>query len=608
LLIVSVVAIMPGNRRVSAATSIEGYASATSIAQGGTINFHLSGDPDSFVVEVRRKGLSDTLVTTGSGVVAQETRPANAYEIGCNWPVRYQLAIPTAWPSGVYSASFRTNGGGAQTEILFVVRASAPGSASKILYQLAVNTGQAYNNWGGKSLYDFNSTQSIRAASVSFNRPLDPSANFFYQYDYYFLKWLETVGIAVEFCTSIDLHADSTLIGNYQLLLGVGHDEYWSAPMRDHVEAFTRSGGNVAFFGGNTCWWQVRLQPDPTDGTPNRQLVCYKYLGANESGATADPSTDPRLATTHWYDSQYANRPENRMTGLSSRTGAGWAIADPRPAVDFIVRASSWVFAGTGVVNGTGFGASDLIVGYETDAAQFVNGDPPRVLGSDGTAYNFAILATADATAWPTPQTQPGWALLGLFQNNGTVFNVGTTDWSHGLQGVISGQSPNTVARVTENVVRHLSQPRSDFQKATLAVYSYHAVQLSGDGWRFYFSTDPFVASGWQYDGVAFYAHSLQLPNAMPVYQYHVAQSNGDGLRFYFSTDPGVQSGWTLDGVAFYAYPSNASNSSLVPVYQYHVAQSDGGWRFYFSTDPTVTSGWTKDGIAFYAFATNPAP
>jgi len=40
----------------------------------------------------------------------------------------------------------------------------------------------------------------------------------------------------------------------YQLLVCIDHDEYWTAGMRDTVEGFLASGGNVAFLTGNTCW------------------------------------------------------------------------------------------------------------------------------------------------------------------------------------------------------------------------------------------------------------------------------------------------------------------------------------------------------------------
>lgn len=89
-----------------------------------------------------------------------------------------------------------------------------------------------------------------------------------------------------------------------------------------------------------------------------------------------------------------------------------------------------------------------------------------------GTAHSFDILATADATVWVGPGLIPGWAFMGLFRNNGTVFNAGTTDWVQGLRRFVeSGAAPNTVCRITENVMRRMSAPRTAAQRAARPVY-----------------------------------------------------------------------------------------------------------------------------------------
>ncbi|GEM_PF-2275551 len=43
-------------------------------------------------------------------------------------------------------------------------------------------------------------------------------------------------------------------------MLIVGHDEYWSQEMLDHLESYIYNGGNVAVFSGNTCYRQVRFE------------------------------------------------------------------------------------------------------------------------------------------------------------------------------------------------------------------------------------------------------------------------------------------------------------------------------------------------------------
>ncbi len=412
---------------------IEGYASATSVLQGGTITFQLNSSPPSaFQINVVRIGRTETAVLTGSGNANSYATPPDAYAIGCGWPVAYTLQVPTSWQSGLYRADFTA--GSDTTSIHFVVRASTPGSASKILFQLATTTYEAYNGSKGKSLYPSPGSpgSADRSRQVSFDRPSNPDS---YVYEIPFLQWMEANGFVSEFCTSIDLHTGDASLGNYYLLLSVGHDEYWSKEMRDNIEDFVANSGNVAFFSGNVCWWQVRFENN------NRVMVCYKSAGE-------DPlkSVDNSRVTVNWYDAP-VNRPENSMTGVSFRNGAGnWLQQAPQPGYQ-VQFAEHWVFDGAGVTDGNTFGTG--IVGYETDAALFyqLNG-PPQVTGQDGTPLDFQVLATADLSSWST-HGQAGMATMGTFQNNGTVFTAATTDWSLMLQDAI-------VSQITRNVVGRL--------------------------------------------------------------------------------------------------------------------------------------------------------
>ncbi|MFH3663804.1 N,N-dimethylformamidase beta subunit family domain-containing protein, partial [Acinetobacter baumannii] len=87
-------------------------------------------------------------------------------------------------------------------------------------------TPTAYNAAGGKSLYDFNSVGGARANKVSFNRSGGtPASN---GPESILIHWLETEGIAIEYCSSVDLHSISNLLTNYECLIIAGHDEYWT--------------------------------------------------------------------------------------------------------------------------------------------------------------------------------------------------------------------------------------------------------------------------------------------------------------------------------------------------------------------------------------------
>jgi hypothetical protein len=91
--------------------------------------------------------------------------------------------------------------------------------------------------------------------------------------------------------------------------------------MRDSVERFVANGGNVAFFRGNVCRWQVRVENN------NRTMVCYRYRVADDPLA----GTDNERVTVNWYAAP-VDRPGNRMTGVDSRKTlqASFKAADPQ--------------------------------------------------------------------------------------------------------------------------------------------------------------------------------------------------------------------------------------------------------------------------------------
>jgi hypothetical protein len=319
---------------------------------------------------------------------------------------------------------------------------------------------------------------TVQTPTVSFLRPGGPQAGLAYNFRTYgeqrFISWAERNGFVLEYCTDIDLHANPNPLANYQLLLSVGHDEYWSKEMRDNVEAFIANGGNVVFFSGNVCWWQVRFD------NKNCTMICYKSVAD-------DPTPDPQRTTINWYEAPVL-RPENTMTGVSFRGGAGWwgdvIIPERRFRGYTVANASHWVFNGTGLANGDTFGAGtseeDAIIGYETDAG---------VPGQDGTPDNFVALATADLRDWPQSKDhvpavgtavirfvngqwvadtftatdqqewvnedngQPGMATMGIYQRNGTVITAGTAGWAYGLS---SAGNWRLVDQITQNILKTL--------------------------------------------------------------------------------------------------------------------------------------------------------
>jgi hypothetical protein len=183
----------------------------------------------------------------------EDSCPEPGYETGCGWPVAYTLEIPSNWPSGVYTGQSDTGSSGSTSKLLvFVVREDQPGSRSVILMTVAANTHHAYNSSGGKSLYGFNSSNGKAARKVSFKRPYgDQGDGSYYRREHPFVKWADSQGYIVEYATNVDVHRDADLLGHYSCCVLVGHDEYWSREMRDHLDSFIAAGGNAAILSGN---------------------------------------------------------------------------------------------------------------------------------------------------------------------------------------------------------------------------------------------------------------------------------------------------------------------------------------------------------------------
>jgi hypothetical protein len=281
-----------------------------------------------------------------------------------------------------------------------------------------------------------------------------PPSSQFPNWEQPFVTWAEANGYQLEFAANLDLEKRPEILNQYKLVLSVGHDEYWSTPMRDNIEAFISRGGNVAFFSGNTCCWQVRTEVDGKD------LTCWKQRFASDP---LFPTNDHQLLSTLWSH-HLVKRPENQLTGVGFLFG-GYHRSHGQymdgSAAYRVHRPDHWIFEGTNLKRDTEFGGKDTIVGYECDGCEFVleNGLPIPT-GSDGTPKDFLILASCPAKWHPDdslwyerfPADRQGAAIFGTYTHGGTVVTVGSTDWAHGLRG----QDPSVV-RITKNILDRLS-------------------------------------------------------------------------------------------------------------------------------------------------------
>ncbi len=442
---------------------VEGYAGKTSVVQGEAVGLHVSCSAAVFEVEVARLGAVREVVWSKANVAGQVFAvPEEASAMGCGWPEVLKVPVGEDWKSGYYEVTFRAadNGGkwtgrGRRTatgSTFFIVRAKQPGERSKILLQLATNTYNAYTNWGGFSVYAYNSLSKNQGHRVSFQRPISSQ---FGKWELPFVAWAEAAGYELEYAANSDLEFQPELLANYRLVLSVGHDEYWSAPMRDHLEAFIGKGGNVAFFSGNTCCWQIRTEDE------GAAFTCWKQ---NYQSDPVFQTGDHAGLSTLWSH-HLVKRPENQLTGVGFlwggyRNSHGQFMGEP--AAFTVHRPEHWLLAGTGLKKDATFGAKDTIVGYECDGCELEWREGlPFPTHRDGTPKTFEVLATCPVSWHPDDaewydqweKGRVGQACLGVYTRGGTVVTSGTTDWAHGLAG-----GDPAVIQITRNVLERLGK------------------------------------------------------------------------------------------------------------------------------------------------------
>lgn len=445
---------------------IQAYPARPSVRAGERLRLHVSTNAAAFRVEFYRQGVTLDLRAC-SECRRGRYCPPGRYDHPWGWPAE-DFDVPEDWSPGVYLALLiEVDGTGADlsrpevvfderdSRALFVVRPrSAALGGSTTLYKLAWATYHAYNASGGGSLYHNGGWLPSDAPShVTTMRPgggtggalsfpndsdvYDPASprEGFAHWDAPMIAWLERRSHQVDYCTDLDIQLEPGMLEPYRLLLSVGHDEYWSAEVRSAVQRFASGGGNVAFFGGNTCWWRVTFDDDG-----DRMSCLHPPVSAERS------------------DQWWRIEPENTLTGVSYRNGGGW-WKGAREALGFTVQHSGhWIFEGTGLRDGDTFGAAERLVGYECDGAALVCSHDGLLLpdGSDGTPADFTVLGHARlGPGWQDrPRGADAAATMGVHTPGGTVFTAATTDWSRLLA---SGDA--VVERVTSNVLRRLTAP-----------------------------------------------------------------------------------------------------------------------------------------------------
>ena len=427
---------LPGDRHwelhhLGSEHEIEGYAGKASVLPGESFPLFVSTTSRGFRATAFRLGWyggdgarlvwrsgalrggaqKDPVVTGSTSTVRTEWDPV--------------LEVPThGWPAGAYLLRLDADSG-AQRYVPVIVRSAD--TKGKVVLRHAVQTWQAYNQWGGYDLYKGpDGSYDSRSLAVSLDRPYELNgADMFLTYERNAVKLAESMGLPLAYVTDLDIAADPRLLDGAAAVISMGHDEYWTPAERAHVTAARDAGANLAFLGANALFRRTRIEAG------GRLIVCYK------TAYTADPlyGKDDAAVTSDWRGAPHPD-PESSLIGTIYEgypANAAYVVASP----------DSWVFAGTGVRAGSSF---PNLVGIEYDRV-----DPAYPVQRPMEILSHSPLTCHGAASF-------GDSAYYTHRGGAGVFNAGTMRWVEAIYGDaphgITGATPGFVRQVTRNVLR----------------------------------------------------------------------------------------------------------------------------------------------------------
>ena len=461
-------------------TTIQGFADPFSVNVGESINFKIESPATAYSIDIYRIGYyggdgARLITSLTPNISVSQNQPSCDTDtttglVDCgNWGVSATWDVPTTAVSGVYFAHiYRTDGVSDENQIPFVVTNNA--STSDVVMMTNDETWEAYNDWGGYSLYSGSAgdtadsqLDSGRAVEVSYNRPfatrfdsIDPyGRTFFFADEYPTIEFLEENGYNVTYVSQADVSAPSgaSMLEQHKVFLTAGHSEYWDPGDRSNVTAARDAGVNLAFFAGNLMWWETRWAAD-SNGENYRTLVAYKE---SLDSAPTDPD-DPPDWTGNWRDPRFSppaggGQPENALTGQLWMVNC-CSYADQVPYA--YSKLSIW--KNTAVANlqpGQTYSMPPETLGYEWDEPVDNGFQPTGEINLSQTCEDVSQLLEDIRSDVESGEACNSMTLYKA-ASGALVFDAGTVQWAWGLNSNHDGDSNNPPDPVMQQVTVNL--------------------------------------------------------------------------------------------------------------------------------------------------------
>jgi hypothetical protein len=441
---------------------VEGYVANQEVRAGQTERVYVNA-PGARTVSIQifrmgwYAGKGGRLVLQSAALASTRQPPcAHRFATGlteCRWHPTLSFPIPPTLTSGVYIVKLHASDG-AERDCIFVVGASHP---TPLLVEIPTATYEAYNAWGGDSLYPGGTkhvgvTGTNQGVEVSYDRPYDSQtgAGQFFIREIAMVRFLERYGYPVSYTTIESIDREPNQVVGVKALMDVGHSEYWSQRDAQTFAAARDHGTSLIFISSDTMAWRVRFaratRASSQAGEADHVIVAYKETVRRDPDRALSTGLFP-LGGANLTGSSYNGCITPRVPGPGPPTYRYYAWT-PAPTLR-----PSWLFAGSGVNAGTRIPG---IVGYELDQRTLAAPLGTHVIGA-GT--RVPCLSEDEPSpihgriAQTTLYTAPSGAL---------VFSTGTLGWEYALSPVpqASPDAPRApdprVVAITRNLLRRV--------------------------------------------------------------------------------------------------------------------------------------------------------
>jgi hypothetical protein len=282
---------------------LEGYVSRPSYLPGETLQLAVSTSAPTYAVvfwRVSDRGPREPFLRMGEAThLPGRLQPAPTVDpvtrmVSAHWSYDVSFPIPPSWPSGVYLARLDSSEG-VQQYVPFVIRSA---SAHAVLVASSALDWEAYNTWGGSSLYATTVGEPLpgvtRALAVSFDRPydMDGGAGQLFQFELPFLLWIARQGLDVAYTTDYDLSISPDTQPMPKVVVFNGHSEYWGTRLYDWLDRHVTVSGDLglAMLAADTGYWPVTFDSRTSDP---RSFTCLKEGPVPPSMGTPGPAAEP---------------------------------------------------------------------------------------------------------------------------------------------------------------------------------------------------------------------------------------------------------------------------------------------------------------------------